>query len=140
MSASEAGRNSSDDGFGFGRVAGGGQLGQQQIALVDLLPAAEDHGPFDDVLELADVAGPEIGDQLFLRLIGEAGDLPAGLGVEFSQEVVGQQGDVLGPLAQGGDDDFQHAEAEIEVAAENALDHRLFQVAIGGGDHADIDR
>src|SRR5208283_3999821 len=116
-----------------------GQFGQQQIALVDLLPAAKDHGPFDDVLEFANIPGPEIRNQFFPRLVGVTGDFPAGLGVEFSQEVIGQQGDVLGPLAEGGDGDFQHAEAEIKVAAENAFYNRLFQIAIGGRNHANID-
>ena len=30
-------------------------------------------------------------------------------------------------------------EAEVEVAAELALGHVLFEVAVGGGDHADVD-
>ena len=67
-------------------------------------------------------------------------NLPAGLGVELLQEVVGQQGDVVGPLPQGGDDDFQHAEAEEQIAAEKPFRHVLLQVPIGGGDHPDIDR
>ncbi len=42
------------------------------------------------------------------------------------EEVVGQQGDVLGPLAQGGHDDLQDAQAEVEVAAEAGLRPRPF--------------
>ena len=63
----------------------------------------------------------------------------AGLGVELLQEVIGQQGDVLGPLPQGGHDDLQHAQAEVQVAAEAPFGHVLLQVAVGGGDHAHVD-
>ena len=74
-----------------------------------------------------------------MALGGEAADFPPGFGVVLVQEVIGQQGDVLGPFPQGGHDDLQHAQAEIEVAAETPFGHVLLQVAIGGGDHADID-
>ena len=42
-------------------------------------------------------------------------------------------------LRRAGHDDFQHAEAEVEVAAESALGHVAFQVAVGGGDHPHVD-
>ena len=74
-----------------------------------------------------------------LRRGGEAPDLPPGLGIELLQEVVGQQGDVFLPFPQGGHDDLQHAEAEVEVAAEAPLGHVAFQVAVGGGDHPHVD-
>ena len=77
--------------------------------------------------------------QLLPGLGREAVDLAAGFGVELLQEVVGQLGDVLRAFAQGGNDDLQHAEPEVEVAAESALGHVLFQVAVRGGDHPHVD-
>ncbi len=48
-------------------------------------------------------------------------------------------GDVVPALPQGRDDDGEDLHAEVEVFAEMAVgDHRL-QVAVGGGDDADVD-
>ena len=44
-----------------------------------------------------------------------------------------------GRLRSGGHDDFQHVQAEIQIAAEAALGHVLLQIAVGGGDHAHVD-
>ena len=44
-----------------------------------------------------------------------------------------------GRLRKPGHDDFQHVQAEVQVAAELALGDVFFQIAIGGGDDADVD-
>ena len=48
--------------------------------------------------------------------------------------------DVVEPLAQRRQRDLEHAEPVVEVLAELAALHRRVQVAVGGGDHADVGR
>ena len=102
-------------------------------------PRREHDRPLDDVFQLADVAGPAVAQQLFHRPRREAFDLAAGLGDEAVQEILGQLGNVFGPLAERGHDDLQHVQPEVQVAAERAFGHVLFQVAVRGGDHAHVD-
>jgi hypothetical protein len=52
--------------------------------------------------------------------------------------MLGEQQDVLPALAQRGQADGEHGEAIVEVVAEPALGHRRVEVAVGGGDEADV--
>ena len=47
--------------------------------------------------------------------------------------------DLLAPLAQRRDVDADHAEAVVQVLAELAFGDALFEVGVGGGDHAHVD-
>ena len=67
------------------------------------------------------------------RAIGHA----IGFGI-FAREVVGQGADVLGPLAQRGQAQVHDIQAIEQVFAEGAVLDRLGQVAVGGGDDADV--
>lgn len=51
----------------------------------------------------------------------------------------GQEGDVLAPLAQGGDEHGHDIDAIVEVGAEVAFGHGLFQIAVGGANQPDVD-
>src|SRR6185312_16751986 len=57
----------------------------------------------------------------------------------FLGEMLCERGDVLRPLAQCGDAQIDDVEPEVEVLAEIALARLLLEVAVGGGDEADID-
>ncbi|MNM75975.1 hypothetical protein D3C81_877780 [compost metagenome] len=59
--------------------------------------------------------------------------------MEFLQEVLGQQRDVLLPRAQWRDLHREHVEAVEQVGAEAPGLHRLGQVLVGGGDHPHVD-
>src|SRR5271169_3006262 len=50
-----------------------------------------------------------------------------------------EQGDVLATLAQRGDPQAEHVEAEIQIAPEGAFGHGLLQDAVGGGENTDVD-
>ena len=50
------------------------------------------------------------------------------------EEVLGQERDVLGALAQRRQGDGDHVQAVVEVLAEGALLHQAVEVGVGGGD------
>src|SRR5437667_4733192 len=77
---------------------------------------------------------------------GEAGDrfrpeplLPPILLVELGQEQRRQPGNLFPPLAQRGHPDLHHVEPVVEIRPELPARHRLLEVPVGGGDHADVD-
>ncbi len=53
--------------------------------------------------------------------------------------MLGEQGNVVAPFAQGQRLDRKHVEAEVEVLAKASALHLLLQVAVGGRDHAHVD-
>src|SRR5687767_8708015 len=65
--------------------------------------------------------------------------LPVVLPGVLLAEVLGEDGDLLGAVAERGNEDVDDVEAIVEVLAEAALGHRALEVLVGGGDHADVD-
>ena len=100
----------------------------------------EDDGALEDVLQLADVARPGIGDRAGACVSGliPSNRLPILRG-ELVEEELRQQRDVLRPLAERRELDREDAEAVVQVLAERLLADGLEQVAIGGGDDPDVD-
>ena len=99
---------------------------------------AEDDGPLDHVLQLADVPRPPIVGEGFNsggrnRLDGAAHPL----GV-FLREVADEQGDVFFSLAQRRNCQWKDMQPVLEIAAELALVDHLLELAVGGGDETDI--
>ena len=69
----------------------------------------------------------------------EAGDRAAGALRGLDQDGLGERHDVLGALAQGGQLHPDDVQPEVQIGAElTVLDHPL-EVAVGGGDDADVD-
>jgi len=56
-----------------------------------------------------------------------------------AQEMVDEQGEIAGALAEWGNEDGHDVDAEVEVFAETALADGVFEVFVGGGDQAEID-
>ena len=54
-------------------------------------------------------------------------------------EVAGQQGNILRAFAQRWDADWEHVQAIVQVAAEFAILHHFFQVAMGGRYQSHVD-
>ncbi len=54
-------------------------------------------------------------------------------------EVLGEDGDLLGPLTQRRHHDLDHVQAIVEVLPEAAGRHRLLQVLVGGREHPHVD-
>src|SRR5258705_7536674 len=65
--------------------------------------------------------------------------LPVVLARVLLAEVLGEDGNLLGAIAERGDEDVDDVEAVVEVLAEASLGDGALQVLIGGGDDADVD-
>src|SRR6185503_6536392 len=94
----------------------------------------------DDVLELAHVARVIVRREAVERagadLLGaDPGDLLA----EPRQEVGGEHRHVLHALGERRQADDLEGEPVVEVGTELAVDHRLLEIEVGRGDHADVD-
>ena len=121
------------------RDRGGGGQRSGQVAGADRAPLAQQHGPLDHVLKLADVARPAVGLEGGNRVVGEALDRLARLVNHAVQEVPGQERDVGNPLAQRRQLDVDHVDPVEEVLAESTLGDQLGQVIVGGQDHPGVD-
>ncbi len=96
------------------------------------------------VVKLPDVAGPRLlfhkcrcgGRQGF---VGVAGFLLLELAIGLGQQPVGDVGDVTATLTQWRQGDREDGEAIEEVFSKRPGRDGFVEVAIGGGDHADVD-
>src|SRR6185437_11243348 len=92
----------------------------------------------DDVFELADVARPIKGSELGERIGGQLRDRLFGRTGEFGDEELRQRRNVLLVLAQRRQVNGHDVQAVVQIFTERALLERGAQVAVGGGDQADI--
>jgi len=140
------GQRRADDGDGHGgldhRRRGRGKRGRGFFEFghgdAELFAGREEHGAFDEILQLADVAGPRVADERVHHVGGHVSDGFVLAAAEFLHEVAHQKGHVFGTLAQRRDVDGEDVEAVIKVAAEFALGDKSGEVVVGGGDNADI--
>ena len=84
----------------------------------DLVAVLEDHGALEDVLELADVAGPGVGVQGSGGVVGQGAVWLAVAVGEALQEALGEEEDVAFTLTEGRELDGEHRQAVVEVFAE----------------------
>jgi hypothetical protein len=103
--------------------------------LLALRGLAEEDGALDGAAQLAHVAGPgaahQLGQERRRRCRVLAGEL--------AEERRDQKRDVLGPLAQGRHLHAHRVEPVVEIGPERAAVHLLAQVAVGGGEEADVE-
>ena len=99
--------------------------------------AQHDH-PLDDVLQLPDIAGIAVALEP-LHGLGRQREAVSLIepGVALD-EVLGQERDLLGALAQRRHLDLDHVEAVVEILAEAPGGHGLLDVLVGGGQHAHV--
>jgi hypothetical protein len=74
------------------------------------------------------------------RLGAEAAHAPADLLAHPREEVLGEERDVVGALAQRRHDRVDHRQPVVQVLAEQAAPRQVGQVAVGGGDQPHVDR
>src|SRR5262245_28503869 len=102
--------------------------------------ALAEHGrALDDVLQLADVAGPRVAHETVHRRLGHPLDPPAELLAELSQKERHQLRDVGCALSERRYAERKDVQAVEEVGAEPAARDRLLQVAVGRRNHPDVD-
>ncbi len=106
----------------------------RQVLDADDAPGRQPDQLFDDVPELADVAGPPVCLQRPTRLVREA-EIARG----DREEMLQQRVHVVGPLPERRHVEVDDAQPVQQVLAELAGSDELVQVAIGGGDHAHVD-
>src|SRR5579883_21578 len=104
----------------------------------DLAAAGEQHGAVHGVFELAHIAAPGMSGERLDEGGGQRAEGDAVGGRVFLGEMLGQGRDVARPLAQRRQAKVHDVEAEIEILAEAALAHLLFEVAVRGGEEADV--
>src|SRR5581483_2127235 len=122
-----------------GRRGGEGARGEAEVVGLELAAvAAKDHGAFDHVLEFADVAGPAMGGERLEAGVGDALDADAVLAGEALHELLREQRDVLHALAQRRNGNGHDVEAEVKVLAEFLAVDAFLELAVGGGEDADV--
>jgi hypothetical protein len=117
----------------------GGAVGQADGELSRWLAGGEQHRPVHGVLQLAHVAGQRWSTSGGGRpATAGAPERPFGGGV-LLHEVLGQGEESPGTLAQRRQAQIDDVEAVQQVFAERAVLDRLGQVAVAGGQDADVD-
>jgi len=121
------------------RSAGFGGLERgRKVMSVDDIVVAKDYGAFDAVLQFTDVTGPVVAGQHVDRGGGNAPDIfVIGLAVFFDKEVSKKQ-DIGSAFAKRRNVNGKHVQPVIEILAELFFFDEAFQIAVGGGDDADI--
>ena len=104
----------------------------------DQVAFADDDGALDDVLELADVAGPRVAHQQPPRLGLEGLDLAIVLLGAADAEVLGEQRDVVRTLAQRRHRQRDGVDAEVEIAAQRAVRQRQVEIDVGGAHQPEV--
>src|ERR1044071_5490301 len=97
-------------------------------------------GPFNEVLELPNVAWPRIIHERPHRLRRNPLDVFVHLTRVLMGEVPSEYGDVLRVIAQRRRRDREYLKAVVEIASKELVAHHLSQVAVGGGDEPDVNR
>ena len=111
-----------------------------QIRGCDLSCLAHQHRTLDRVLELADVARPPVANQQVIRGRRDRANRLLIALVELREEVIAEQRDVFGPLAQRRHAQRDRVDAEVQVLAQAALTQRHLEVDVGRADQSEIDR
>lgn len=128
-------------GQGHGRHRGQALAGLEELldfGAADGFAGPQNEQPLDQVLELAHVARPGMLLELLHGLGAVKGRLAVGApGLEF-REPPDEQRDVFAPLAQGRQAQGHRVQAVEQVGAELFLQHRVLEVAVGGGDDPEI--
>ncbi len=113
------------------RMAGG------QIFDVNRVMIAEGHGARDAIFQFADVSRPFVLQETFHRRGRDLNIFSGGVAIK---EIVRELRDVGAAFAQARDVDGYDVETEIEILAKSSGAVGGFEIAIGGGDHADVHR
>src|SRR6267142_124072 len=114
-----------------------GADGGRQIVYINGVMIAERDGAGDAVFQFADVAGPIVMQQALHRGGSNLEIGASGIAVE---KMMNEHGNVGATVAQRGKMNGHDVQEEMKIFAESAVAISGFQVAIGGGDNAYVDR
>ena len=99
---------------------------------------SEDQSPLDGVLQFAYVARPIVAHQAGLRCRRQRLALGLAFARDLVDEIVRQHRDVFAAFAERRHAERDHLQAIVEILAKGAGGHCFRQVAVGGGNQADI--
>ena len=113
-----------------------------QVVDQHLTAGRHDGNPAAGVFQLAHIAGPGQGLEVFLGLGPEHLGLHRQLLCGPGKEMPGQGGNILATFRQSGDMNADHVQPVEQVLAELAGLHQRFQILMGSGNdaHIDLDR
>ncbi len=112
---------------------------QRHVARRQPVAAGQHDHLLDRVAQLADVARPGVGAEHVDRFGGEPLHRFPVPDAELLQEEIAQGGDVAVPLGQRRHVDVDDIQPVEQILAELSLADHLVQIAIGGGNQADVD-
>ena len=137
MSSSRDSLPVTDGCFGFAQAAF--QVEIRQAGGLDLRRRFQDDGALDDVAQFADVARPMVAQQFVpRRRRRRRGCACSSWPLKWRKKVLGQEDDVVAALAQGRRAKLNDIEAVEQIFAEIVLADGFDDVAVGGGDEADV--
>ena len=129
-------------GQGGARVSVGGGQGlavrQADGVLIDLHARRQQHRAVHGVLELADIAGPAVGDQAAFGLVGQRLFRHGVGGGILLDEKFGHRHHIARPLTQRRQAQVHHVEPIEQVLTERTVLDGQGQVAVRGGQDADV--
>src|SRR5574337_993351 len=96
---------------------------RRQVGRRDEVALAGDDGALDGVPQLPDVPRPRMPQEDLLSRLTHGPDLLVVLAVEFLDESLDQQRDVLSPLPERGEGDHEDVQSIVEVFPERPLPH-----------------
>ena len=103
-------------------------------------PFAENRRPFQDVAKLSDISRPFVLEERLSCLARQTSGWPAEGPADLLQKGLAQRHDVGRTFSQRRNLDIEDPEAVEQVLAKVAALDGFAQVAVGGGDDADVDR
>src|SRR5262245_56258176 len=101
--------------------------------------AGQDDGAFDNVLKFADISRPDVRSQLTKGFLRKASHVNAMFAPEAAHKILCEEGYVFRALAERGHRYRHDVQAKKEVLPKFSFLNALFEVAICGGDDANID-
>src|SRR5262249_25897985 len=122
-------------GYAFG-VDGSGLRNQEFV--VDLAAFGQNNRSLKRVLQFANIAGPRILAKAAAGFGAESKRRFAELAAEFFKKVVGEDLDVMAPIAQRRNGERDGGDPKVEVFAKEFFTYAIGQVTVGGDDDADV--
>ena len=109
-----------------------------QVGGANVIRFLQDHGALHGVLQFAHISRPIVLQQQVAGLLRDAFHRLAKTEIVTLDEEFDERENILLAMPQGRNEDGDDAEPVEQVLAKGPIAHALLQIAIGGGDDADI--
>jgi hypothetical protein len=109
-----------------------------QIRDAENRPGTQGNGALDGVFQLPDISRPIVGDQPAHGVFGNGAHRTLRVG-EFFEKRGDENGNIALAVSQRRQLDLHDVQAEVEVLPEGSRTNGRLQIAVGGGDDANID-